>query len=68
MEITNWISAICAILALPISIWSIISSSNNAKEITKIKQTLTVINKTSHGNIVNVGSANNNGRDAVHFE
>lgn len=33
----------------------------NKNEIVKIKQNLTVINHGSHGNIVNVGNANNNG-------
>ncbi|KAF0238119.1 MAG: hypothetical protein FD181_1327 [Prolixibacteraceae bacterium] len=77
--LTDWILAICAVAAVFISIWGLIKTNKNKKEIINIKQTLSleiiqikqslaVLNKTNQGNIVNVGNANNNGIAGVFIE
>ena len=66
METATFISAIASVIAIPISIWSIISSKKNSNRIEEINKIIQ-IQQRNFGNTITVGNANNNGVSGVNI-
>ncbi len=62
MEFTAWISAIAAVISLPISIWGILSSKRNSKKIDIINKNFGIDIKGNTvigpGTILHIGDKN----------
>jgi len=56
MITAEWLSAIAAIISIPISIWAIIISSKNARSIKKVEQQMN--NNIGGGNVIAMRDGN----------